>query len=389
MHIPFDYETLRIIWWLLLGVLLIGLAVMDGFDMGVAFLNPILGKTDLERRAIINTVGPVWEGNQVWLITGGGAIFAAFPLVYATAFSGFYIAMLAVLISLILRPVSFEFRNKFPENRRWIFDLGLFLSGLLPPLVFGVAFGNLFQGVPFYLDDMQLPHYVAGDGFMGWLGGFFALLNPLGLLCGLVSVAMLTAHGAVYLAVKTEGVLRQRAVRTATLMTIVWAVLFAIGGLWIGHVNGYAILGQIAHDGPSNPAAKQVGREVGVWLANFRAYPILYAVPGLAFLGGALTLVLLRLRLHATAFIPSGLMVGGTIATAGFALFPFLMPSSHTPAHSLTVWDATSSPLTLWLMTLAAAIFVPIVLAYTAWVFRVLRGPVKEEHIRDNQNSFY
>lgn len=389
MTIPFDYETLRIVWWVLLGVLLVGLAVMDGFDMGVAFLNPFLGKDDVERRAIINTVGPVWEGNQVWLITGGGAIFAAFPLVYATAFSGFYIAMLAVLLSLILRPVSFEFRSKFPENRRWIFDLTLFLSGLLPPLVFGVAFGNLFQGVPFYLDDAQLPHYVSGDGFNGWLGGFFGLLNPFGLLCGLVSVAMLAAHGAVYLAIKTEGILRARAIRAATGFTLLWAALFAAGGFWIGHINGYEIIGTLAHDAPSNPVTKTVGRQVGAWLANYRAYPALYAVPGIAFAGALLTLGLLRLRHLATAFIPSSLMVGGTIGTAGFALFPFLMPSSHTPAHSLTVWDATSSHLTLWLMTLAAAIFVPIILAYTSWVFRVLRGPVKEEHIRSNEHTFY
>ena len=389
MPIPFDYETLRFIWWLLLGVLLIGLAVMDGFDMGAAFLNPFLGKTDEEHRAILNTVGPVWEGNQVWLITGGGAIFAAFPMVYAAAFSGFYIAMLLVLVSLILRPVSFEFRNKFPKEKRIILDCTLFLSGLIPPLVFGVAFGNLFLGVPFYLDDMQAVHYVSGAGYAGWLGGFFALLSPFGLLCGLVSVAMLAGHGAVYLAVKTEGILRTRATKAAQWFIALWAVLFAIGGLWVGHINGYAIISHIAHDAPSNPVYKQVMRETGVWLDNYNSHPLLYGVPLLAFLAAFVSVILLRKGRPGGAFISSGLTVASTIATAGIALFPFLMPSSHTPAHSLTVWDATSSRLTLWLMTLAAAIFVPIIVAYTSWVFRVLRGAVTPERISANSDSHY
>ena len=389
MPIPFDYETLRFIWWALLGVLLIGLAVMDGFDMGAAFLNPFIGKTDDEHRAVLNTVGPVWEGNQVWLITGGGAIFAAFPMVYATAFSGFYIAMLLVLVSLILRPVSFEFRNKFPQNRRFILDSTLFLSGLVPPLVFGVAFGNLFQGVPFYFDDMQAVHYVPGADYAGWLGGFFALLNPFGLLCGIVSVAMLAGHGAVYLAVKTNGVLRERATRAAQICIALWALLFAIGGLWVGHLDGYAVTGVLAHDGPSNPVLKTVIRVSGAWLANYATCPALFAVPALAFVSAFAALALLRAGHFGKAFICSGLMVACTITTAGISLFPFLLPSSHTPAHSLTVWDATSSRLTLWLMTLAAVTFVPIILAYTSWVYSVLRGPVTPDHVRANSDHLY
>lgn len=166
-----DYETLRLIWWVLLGILLIGFAIMDGFDMGVAFLNPIIGRTDTENRVILNTVGPVWDGNQVWLLLAGGAIFAAFPPVYAASFSGFYIAMLLVLLSLIVRPVSFEYRNKFAIEHRKYWDYSLFASGLIPPVVFGVAFGNLFQGVPFYLDASLKPHYVPAEGFPGWFGG--------------------------------------------------------------------------------------------------------------------------------------------------------------------------------------------------------------------------
>ncbi|MDE2337181.1 MAG: cytochrome d ubiquinol oxidase subunit II [Alphaproteobacteria bacterium] len=389
MPIPFDYETLRLIWWALLGVLLIGLAVMDGFDMGAAFLNPFIARTDDERRAVINTVGPVWEGNQVWLVTGGGAIFAAFPMVYAAAFSGFYVAMLLVLLSLILRPVSFEFRNKFPQNRRGLLDGTLFLSGLVPPLVFGVAFGNLFQGVPFHLDGMQLVHYVPPAGWQGWAGGFFGLLNPFGLLCGLVSVAMLTAHGAVFVAGKTDDAVRARAAAAAKTFTLLWALLFVIGGLWVGHINGYRLVGEIAHNGPSDPTLQHVTRLACVWLENYNAHPALYAVPLLALLAAIATLGCMRAQRFKTAFVASALTVSCTIATAGIALFPFLMPSSLEPNDSLTVWDASSSRLTLWLMTLAAAVFVAVILAYTSWVYRVLRGPVTTAHVRDNSNALY
>ena len=374
--ILFDYETLRIIWWALLGVLLIGLAIMDGFDMGVAFLNPILGRTDSERRVIINTVGPVWEGNQVWLITGAGAIFAAWPAVYAASFSGFYLAMFLVLVSLILRPVSFEFRNKFQGRKRVVWDYTLFMSGMVPPLVFGVAFGNLFLGVPFRLDEFAMPHY--GDGLVV---GFVHLLKPFALLTGLTSVAMLATHGAVYLAAKSDGTVQRRAAKTIRIGACIWLVLFVAGGFWVGHLDGYTITSAINMSGTSNPLLKTVIVEHGVWLRNYHAYPYLYAVPGFAILGCLATMLLARAKRFATAFIPSGLMVAGTIATAGIALFPFMMTSSLEPSHSLTVWDASSSHFTLWLMTIAAAILVPIVLAYSSWAFHIMRGAVTEEQV--------
>ena len=382
--IPFDYETLRIIWWGLLGVLLIGLAIMDGFDMGVAFLNPILGRTDNERRVMINTVGPVWEGNQVWLITGGGAIFAAWPAVYAASFSGFYLAMFLVLVSLILRPVSFEFRNKFQGRKRAVWDYTLFMSGLVPPLVFGVAFGNLFLGVPFHLDAFAMPHY---DG--GFFMGFLNLLKPFALLTGLTSVAMLAAHGAVYLSAKSEGTVQRRAAKAAQLGQLIWLLLFVVGGFWVAQLDGYTITSAIDPNGTSNPLLKTVSVEHGVWLRNYHNYPVLYAVPGLAILGSVLTIALVRAKRFATAFIPSGLMVACTIATAGIALFPFLMTSSLNPSHSLTVWDASSSRFTLWLMTIAAAIFVPIVLAYSSWAFHIMRGSINEEHVSKPNNHLY
>ena len=382
--IPFDYETLRVVWWVLLGVLLIGIAVMDGFDMGVAFLNPIIGKTDSERRIIINSVGSVWEGNQVWLITGGGAIFAAWPAVYATAFSGFYLAMFLVLVSLILRPVSFEFRNKFEGKKRFVWDYTLFLSGIIPPLVFGVAFGNLFLGVPFAIDEFQLPHY--GDGLVM---GFLHLLKPFALLTGLTSVAMIVAHGAVYLAIKSEGAVQKRAEMSMKIGVAIWMVLFIAGGFLVSQLDGYTISSAIDHNGASNPLIKTVIKEHGVWLRNYNAYPALYAVPLLAILGAVGTLLLVRVKRFATAFIASGTMVAGTITTAAVALFPFLMTSSTNPAHSLTVWDASSSHLTLWLMTIAAVILVPIVLAYSSWAFHILRGAISEEYLNKNKNSLY
>jgi cytochrome d ubiquinol oxidase subunit II len=384
MPIPFDYEILRLVWWVLLGVLLIGIAVMDGFDMGVAFLNPILGHTDVQRRQIINTVGPVWEGNQVWLITGGGAIFAAWPAVYATAFSGFYLAMFLVLVSLILRPVSFEFRNKFEGWKRSAWDYTLFLSGLVPPLVFGVAFGNLFVGVPFTIDEFQMPSYVDG-----YLMGFLHLLNPFALLTGLVSVAMTVSHGAVYLAAKTTGPVQKRASVTVQLALAVWMVLFIAGGFWVGHVGGYTITSVMDPNGLSNPLMKTVVAEHGVWLRNYDAHPLLYMVPLLGIISAVAASFLAKAGRYALAFIPSGLMVAMTIVTAGVALFPFLMTSSLNPHASLTVWDASSSHLTLWLMTIAAAILVPLVLAYSSWAFRIMREAISEETIQANDKQMY
>ena len=214
----FEFETLKFIWWMLLGVLLMGFAIMDGFDLGVGMLLPFIARQDVERRVVINTIGPVWEGNQVWLILGGGAIFAAWPALYAASFSGFYLAMLLVLAALILRPVGFKFRSKMP-GRRWraTWDWALFVGGTIPTLIFGVAMGNLLKGVPFSFDSELRATYAFG---------LFDLLNPFALLCGIVSVAMLTTHGAVYLAMKTDGALAQRArfiSRYAALLT--WEIL--------------------------------------------------------------------------------------------------------------------------------------------------------------------
>jgi cytochrome bd ubiquinol oxidase subunit II len=383
MSIPLDYEILRLIWWLFLGVLLIGFAIMDGFDLGVAMLLPFVARNDAERRVTINSIGPFWDGNQVWLILGGGAVFAAWPPVYAASFSGFYLAMFLVLAALILRPVGFEFRNKVPSPRwRMFWDYALFVGGLVPSVVFGVAFGNLLQGVPFRIDgDLRIFY----DG-----SGLFELLNPFGLLCGLVSAAMLAGHGAIYLTLKTEGALQARARRAAQVLPLATIVLFALAGLWVAWgIDGYLITSRIAADGPSNPLLKTVTRQPGQWFANYRAHSWTVAAPVIGFLGPTCALFLSFARKPGLAFIASALGIFGVIATAGVSMFPFLMPSNIAPAASLTVWDASSSRLTLFVMLLATLVFLPIVLIYTSIAFRALRGIVTASFVEKNSGTLY
>lgn len=378
----FNYENLRLAWWLLLGVLLIGFAIMDGFDLGVAALLPFVAKTDLERRIAINTIGPVWEGNQVWLILGGGAIFAAFPLLYAVSFSGFYIAMFLVLASLILRPVGFKFRSKV-ENPTWrsVWDWALFVGGVVPALVFGIAVGNALQGVAFAFDaDLRASNEIT----------LFALLNPFGLLCGLVSLSMLVMHGAAYLGVKAGEPVASRARRAGAGAAIATIVLFAVAGLAIAFlIGGYQITSVIDPSGPSNPLGKTVIRATGAWLANYRAHSWMLAAPALGLAGAALAFILFWTKQSVLTWLATAISVFGVVATAGVSMFPFLLPSFSSPESSLTVWDASSSRLTLGVMLVAALVFVPIILAYTAWVFRVLRGRVTIEGIVRDPHGVY
>jgi cytochrome d ubiquinol oxidase subunit II len=381
MNVPIDYETLRIIWWALLGILLIGFAIFDGFDLGTAILLPFLGRTDMERRLLINSVGPVWEGNQVWFILGGGASFAAWPPLYAASFSGFYLAMFVVLFALILRPVAFKFRGKL-ENVTWrtVWDWALFIGGFVPSLIFGVAFGNVLQGVPFRFDDELRPLYS---------GGFIDLLNPFAILCGLVSVAMLTTHGAVYVWMKTTDVLSERARRAGVVASLATFALFAAGGIWVYlGIRGYEITGAIDHAGPSNPLRKTVQVAVGAWFDNYRDYRWTVIAPLIGLAGPLLTALLLTRHKPLGAFLASAVGLLGIIATPGLAMFPFILPSSADPKASLTVWDASSSHLTLFIMLIAVAIFLPIVLAYTAWVYRVLHGKITPKMFETNRQAY-
>jgi cytochrome bd ubiquinol oxidase subunit II len=377
----FDYETLRCIWWLFLGVLLIGVAVMMGFDLGIAVLLPFLGKTDTERRVIINSVGATWEGNQTWFVTAGGALFAAFPMVYSVAFSGFYLALLLTLFALMMRPLGFDYRSKLPSERwRSNWDKALFVGGFVPALIFGVAFGNLLQGVPFHLDNDMRIFYD---------GSFWSLLNPFALLSGLLSVAMLTTHGAVYLQLRTEGEIQQRCEKAVMLFTIMMLVIFALAGVWVANIDGYAITSNILHDAPSNPLNKVVEKTAGLWMHNYQQYPLLILVPSLGFMAGVLTILLSKQQYLKSAFVSSSLTITSIILTAGVSMFPFLIPASQSINHSLTVWDASSSHTTLAIMFWVTVVFLPLIIVYTSWVFRVLSGKITLEHIHNNDHTAY
>jgi cytochrome d ubiquinol oxidase subunit II len=376
-----DYETLKLIWWLLVGVLLLGFAVMDGHDMGVGTLLPFVGKTDSERRVVINTVGPHWDGNQVWFITGSGAIFAAWPLVYATAFSGFYWAMLAVLWALFFRPVGFDYRSKI-ANPTWrsAWDWGLFVGGTVPPLIFGVAFGNLLQGVPFHFDANLVSTYT---------GSFWALLNPFALLAGVVSSTMITFHGANYLMHRTEGAIRQRARAWALASGMAMVAAFLLAGLFVGGLPGFVITSAVDPNALPDPLAKTVAVQAGAWLNNFRQIPALWLVPTLGVAAGLAGIALAIAGRGLAAFVASGLSMAGILGTAGVALFPFILPSSSDPRSSLTVWDSTSSHLTLSVMFWATVVFMPLIVFYTAWAYRVMAGKVTTTFVEAHDKSAY
>ncbi len=378
----FDYPTLKIVWWLLVGVLLVGFAIMDGHDMGVGTLLPFVGRDDVERRVVINTVGPHWDGNQVWFITGGGAIFAAWPLVYATAFSGFYWAMLAVLWALFFRPVGFDYRSKI-DHPAWrkTWDWGLFVGGAVPPLIFGVAFGNLFLGVPFHFDANLVPYYT---------GSFWALLNPFALLCGLVSTAMITFHGAIYLMHRTEGAIQRRARLAMLAFGCLLLATFSAAGIWLWQgIDGFAIVSAVDPGALPNPLAKEVVRQPGAWLANYTRQPLGVALPALAYAGTLIAMQLAAAGRTLPAFVASSLAIVGVIGTAGASLFPFVMPSSSAPGASLTVWDSVSSHLTLNIMLWATLIFMPVIVLYTGWAYKVMAGKVTADYIRENEHAAY
>ena len=382
LHELISYDVLRVIWWLLLGVLLVGFAVTDGFDLGAMGLLRATAKTDVERRVAINTVGPVWEGNQVWLVLGGGAIFAAWPQLYAVSFSGFYLAMFAVLVPLILRPVAFKFRSKHDDaawRNRW--DWVLCLTGIVPSLLFGVAVGNVILGVPFRLADDLRIYYE---------GTFFGLLTPFALLCGLVSLSMILMHGASWLVFKAEGAVAERAARYGSIFAILTTVLFAAAGVWLAlGVNGFVITSDINPVGPSNPLNKTAAVAAGAWMANFKAQPLLCLLPAIGLVMPLITAVGLRGRREWLSLMASGLAIAGIILTVGAAMFPMILPSTVDPRFSLTVWDSSSSHLTLFIMLVCTCVFLPLILVYTSWVYSILRGKVDPVAIATGKGHSY
>jgi cytochrome bd ubiquinol oxidase subunit II len=380
LHELISYEALRLIWWGLIGLLLIAFALTDGFDLGTGALLPFVARTDEERRLVIATIAPVWEGNQVWLVLGGGAIFGAWPLLYAISFSGFYLAMFLVLAALILRPVALKYRDDRDDPRwRTGWDWAIFVSGLLPALLFGVAVGNVIQGVPFHLtEDLHALH----DGV--WYGRFIGLLDPFSLLAGVVSLAMLVMHGGAWLSLKTEGAVQARARRFGALAGLVAVLAYLIAGLWLAFgIEGFRLVGTYPLDGPSNPLHFEVERTAS-WLAAYGLRPWIAIAPLLGVFGALLAVWGLRAGREVATLLASKLAIFGVISSVGLTMFPFILPSSTDPNSSLTVWGSSSSHLTLFILLVVSAIFLPLILLYTAWVYRVLWGKVRAEDLSNH-----
>ncbi len=329
--------NLETLWFVLIAVLWTGFFFLEGFDFGVGILLPFIGKTDEDRRVMINTIGPTWDGNEVWLLTAGGAMFAAFPEWYATMFSGFYLALLLVLVGLIVRGVAFEYRSKNP-NAAWrsMWDWAIFVGSFLPALLFGVAFGNLVRG---------LEIDAAGE----YVGGFWALLNPYSLAMGVAAVAVFTFHGALFLTLKSKGVVYDRAVSVAGSMSIAATVILA----------GVMVWSYIQGDG-------------GV-------VPGLLPILAVALLAASIWLV--RSKIFAWAFALTGLTIAAIVAAIFIGMYPNVMTSTIDPAYSLTVFNASSSTMTLQIMSVVALIFVPIVLGYQTWSYWVFRKRIGREEV--------
>jgi cytochrome d ubiquinol oxidase subunit II len=377
-----DIAVLRVIWWVLLGVLLMGFAVMDGFDFGVAVLLPFITRNEKERSIVLNTIRPFWEGNQVWIILGAGAMFAAWPFIYAIAFSGAYFVIFLLLLSMgISRPVSFKYRSKLPNvlwRRCW--DWIVFFGGLMPAILLGLLVGNALTGLPFSFDKSLRVTYS---------GNIIHLMDPFAWWCGATSLAMFVMHGGLYLAMKTYDPIARRAINFSRVASIMVILLFAGGGIWTAYyLSGYQVISGADPYGYSNPLHKQVLSLVGAWIHNYTRYPWLFLVPILGFIGALGAFIMAPLGHSRIAFILSSLSIIGIIATVGVSMFPFILPSSIDLTSSLLVWDSSSSELTLLVMLVAAIIFLPLIFLYTTWVYRVLRGKVNEATAGDDKHAY-
>lgn len=374
------YLVLKIVWWLVVGVVLIGVGAMVGMDMGVGTLLRYVGRTDIERRVALNIVGPHWEGNQVWFILGGGGLFAAFPLIYSTAFSGFYIVMLLLLWSMIVRPLAFEYRSKLPGIRwRNGWDWMLFVSGFLPMLVFGAAIGNVLQGVPFHLSWNMTSYYT---------GSFISLFNPFAILCGLLSVAISCYMGAATIHNGAHGVIAERARKAGGAAGSIAFVLFAIGGIWLHRMAGFVLTRGPAPGAVQTPQQQSVMQQDGAWFTNFDAHPLLWVLPLAALLALFVGSVALGKAKGYVAWWLGLVVWAGVLGSVGAAMFPFMMPSSTHPSQSLTIWNASSSELTLGWMLGFTAVFVPLIIWYTSWCFYVMRGKVSAEDVAADDHAY-
>ncbi len=330
--------VLNVVWFLLVGVLIIGYAILDGFDLGVGVLH-LFTKDEKEKRTEMNSIGPIWDGNEVWLLTGGGALFAAFPIVYATVFSGFYIAFMLLLFALIFRAVSFEFRGKV-DSPAWrkFWDYAFGIGSLLPALLYGVAIGNILRGIPI-------------DKAGNYTGTFIGLLNPYAVLVGLVSLILFTLHGSLYLMVKSDGELRHRMSGLSTKLWITFMLLYIVATFWTMFEAAFlfeAIL--------KNPM---------FWILFLLLIGSILFIP-----------IAVKGEKYFQAFLSSSVMIAAMVGLVAVSLFPRLVPSSIDLINSLTIYNSSSSERTLMTMLIIALIGMPIVIAYTFFIYRIFKGKV-------------
>jgi cytochrome bd ubiquinol oxidase subunit II len=379
-----DFTVLQFLWWGIVGLTMVCYATTAGFDLGSTMILPFI-KNENEQRVMLNASGRMWDGNQTWLVFFGGAIFVVYPVVYATTFSGMYAAILCVLWAFFLRPPGYDYRSKI-DSAKWrrMWDVGLFVSSFLPALIFGVAMGNLFVGLPIQFDPFSLRTY--------YMGNFWGLLNWMGILAGLTSVLMLLMHGAAMLHRRTEGDLKRRMGRLFVIFTVLFLIVFTGAGLYVAFgVNGYHLV-----TSPVNPTLHPLSNVVtqsrGAWIASYVQYPWKAAGPLIAYAFALISLFSLRVGKGGFTFWCSVATVAGTVLTAGLALFPFLVPSSIMPAQSLTVWDATSAHYTLNSMFYVSMVLFAIILLYKVFSYSAVwrgKGTLSVEDVKDNEHTFY
>ena len=395
------YSIVQLLAWVAVGAVMLLTAATMCFDFGAGMLARFVGRNDAEKRVMINTVAPTWDGNQVWLIIAGAGLFAIWPRVYSASFSGMYLGVLVVLWGLFLRPVSFEYRHLHPAGT-WknFWDWGLCLGSLIPILVMGVAIGNLFLGLPFTFDPDTLRFFYGHQGMSGPEPAFLSLiklLTPFPLLIGVFAVVMSLMHGASYSAMRTTGRLYERLARIQRICALLFIILFAAGGIWLCFLQGYhwtpARLLDSYSDAVYHPLnGAQVTLSEGGWLTNYAIYPWMVLAPLAGFAGALLVMISSSKQRPVAAFSSSVLAVAGAVLTMGFSLFPFVMPSSLAPDQSLVLWNASSSMNSLMGILIVAAIMLPIIFTYTTFVYKKMWGrnvKMTPEEIEQRKHELY
>lgn len=379
-----DYAVLKIIWWVLIGLILILYATTAGYDLGITIILPFL-KSEKHKRLVLNISGPTWDGNQTWIVFAGGGLFVVWPVLYSLSFSGFYAAILMILWPFFLRPLGYDYRGKI-DNPMWrtFWDWGLFVSALLPVFIFGVVFGNLLQGVPFHFNPRTMEEIYTGN--------FGELMNPFGILCGLVSTSMIIMHGAAYIARRGTKDLKALARRIQFILSWITLILFAFSGWWlVNKVSGFSLIEQPAQP-TLHPLDNVVSQQLGAWTAHYSVAPWKYYPVVIALVALVVSMVFNRMGRMRTAFWASVFTLGGIVATAGATMFPFIMPSSTNMNESLTVWNAVSSQYALNIMFYVGGALLVIILIYKIFAFRMgwhNKETLDEDDLSDDKHIVY